>query len=205
MLTRICRILPAFCALALFIGCSGDKDGDYKPYGNAPKNTDTHGHDHDHHHEGPHGGHVIELTADHSFHGELTFAAEGRKITVYILGGDLETAVPVDLDAVELHLEVADGEAELKLTAAPQAGDPEGKASVFVAEGDAVPASIDDIEKIHGHLHVTIDGKALSGDIVHDHDHDDHDHDHGKDEKKAEGETKANADKQDPESGSTNE
>lgn len=193
----------AFCALLMFAGCKSEEAP--QNYGDAPPNTDTHGHDHDHdhaHEHGPHGGHVIELASDHSFHGEVTFTAEGRKITIYILGSDLETAVPVDLDAVvfEIEGEKEGEEIALPLTAAPLEGEPEGKSSVFVVEGDKVPAAIDDIEKLHGHVHVTIDGKEYEGAISHDHDHD-HDHDH-EGEKKPEGDAPAEKPEAAPETGS---
>lgn len=176
MLHNGIRYTLALLALTLFVGCPAQEDG--VKYSDAEANTDTHGHDHDHgHHDGPHGGHVIELTDDHTVHAELTFDKAGPKITVYILGEDVETPLPVAIDAVHLDLEGdGDEEIEVALTPAPLEGEADGTSSVFVAEGDQVPAGIDDIEKIHGHLHVTVDGNELEGDIEHDHDHDEHDH-----------------------------
>jgi hypothetical protein len=178
----------------LFVGCPSDKADDAKPYGDAPINTDTHGHHHDHHHEGPHGGHVIELTDDHSVHLEVTFNKDDRSITLYVLGEDLKTPIPVKVDEIQFELDAEDGsEIDLALTPQPLDGESEGTSSVFVVSGELVPATIDDIEKLHGHVHITVDGKELFGELDHDHDHDDHDHDHdkaeAKDDNKADDET----------------
>lgn len=184
------KLASAVVAACLFVGCPSSDTDDAKPYGEAPVNTDTHGHDHDHGHEGPHGGHVIELTDDHSVHLEVTFNKADRSITLYVLGEDLKTPIPVKVDEIEFELDGEDGsETGLELTAQPLDGEAEGTSSVFVVAGDKVPAAIDDIEKLHGHVHITVDGKELLGELEHDHghddhDHDDHDHDKAKDEKK---------------------
>ncbi|MDB4637788.1 MAG: hypothetical protein P8M30_18385 [Planctomycetaceae bacterium] len=177
--------------LALFTGCP-EKEAEYQNYSDADQNDD-HGHDHGHeHHEGPHGGHVIELTEDHSAHLEVTMG-EDRTITIYVLADDVETAIPVAVGDVIFELEGEDdSEIKLELTPMPAEGEPEGTSSVFVVKGEIVPAEIDNLEKLHGHIHITIDGKEYEGELEHDHDHDDHEgHDHDeedddhKDEEKA--------------------
>ena len=181
------KLATALLSVSLFVGCPADETSTSKttPYTEADKNTDDHGHSHEHH-EGPHGGHVIELTDDHSAHLEVTFAKADRAITIYVLGKDLDTPLPVKVDEIEFELEGEDdSEVELELTPQPLEGEAEGTASVFVVAGDKVPAAIDDIEKLHGHVHVTIDGKELLGELEHDHDehdHEDDDHDHDDDE-----------------------
>ena len=164
--------------LALFTGCPA-KEAEYQDYSEAEQNED-HGHDHDHdHHEGPHGGHVIELTDDHSAHLEVTMG-EDRTITLYVLADDVETAIPVKVGDVIFELEGEDdSEMELEVTPMPLEGEPEGTSSVFVIKGDKVPATITDLEKLHGHVHITIDGKEYEGELEHDHDHEGHDHDEG--------------------------
>lgn len=159
--------------LALFTGCP-EKEAEYQDYGDAEEN-----HDHDHHHEGPHGGHVIELTEDHSAHLEVTMG-EDRTITIYVLADDVETAIPVAVGDVIFELEGEDdSEIELELTPMPVEGEPEGTSSVFVVKADKVPEEITDIEKLHGHIHITIDGKEYEGELEHDHDHEGHDHEEG--------------------------
>lgn len=178
--------------LALFAGCPA-QDAEYQEYSDAEQNED-HGHDHDHaHHEGPHGGHVIELTDDHSAHLEVTMG-EDRTITLYVLGEDVETAIPVAVGDVLFELEgEGDEEIELELTPMPAEGEPEGTSSVFVVKAENVPESVKDIEGLHGHVHITIDGKEYEGELEHDHDHEghdhaEHDHEEGDDHEHEEGE-----------------
>lgn len=162
--------------LALFTGCPA-QDSEYQEYSDAEQNED-HGHDHDHgHHEGPHGGHIIELTDDHSAHLEVTMGGD-RTITLYVLGADLETPLPVAVGDILFELEgEGDEELELELTPMPADGEAEGTASVFVVKAESVPEAIDDLEKLHGHVHITIDGKEYEGELEHDHGHEGHDHD----------------------------
>ena len=123
---------------------------------------------------------------------------EDRTITLYVLGDDLETAVPIAVGDILFELEGEDdSEIELELTPMPAEGEPEGTSSVFVVAADKVPEAISDIEKLHGHVHVTIDGTEYEGALEHDHDHEGHDHaghDHEDgDEDHKEGEEKAEA------------
>lgn len=207
MLSRLFQFSLALIALALFVGCPAKEKEDYQAYNDADKNEaghdHDHGHSHDHEHEaGPHGGHIVELTDDHSVHLEVTLDPSDRKVTLFLLGGDLETPLPVKVDEIEFELDQEDGnEVELVLTPQPLEGEAEGMASVFIAAGDKIPATVTDIEKLHGHVHVTVNGKELTGGLEHDHDedahedddhgHDDADHDHDEAEKKTEEKPKA--------------
>lgn len=129
------------------------------------------GHDeHEHHHEGPHGGHVIELSDDHSVHGEFVVDNEAKVARLYLLGEDLKT--PVKGTAVTFHAEGESGE-EVEIAMQP-AGEAES-ASEFTAPLTELPSS--DIEQLFGHFHVTIDGKEVEGSLEHDHDHA-HEHEH---------------------------
>jgi len=167
--------LLATLVLALFAGCPA-QESEVQEYSEADQNEDHHGHDHEHHHEGPHGGHVIELTDDHSAHLEVTMG-DDRTITLYVLGEDLETAIPVKIGDVLFELEGEDdSELELELSPMPAEGEPEGMSSVFYVSADKVPADIKDIEGLHAHVHITIDGEEYEGALEHDHDHEGHDH-----------------------------
>lgn len=138
------------------------------PYAESEANAhDEHDHAHEH---GPHGGHVVELADDHSTHGEFVVDEAGKVAKFYVLGGDLKT--PVEATAVTMHAETAEG-GENEVAFTPVGGGE--KASEFTAPLDQFPTA--DVEKMHGHFHVTVAGKELNGDLSHDHDHEDgHDH-----------------------------
>jgi len=175
MIRVMLHSLLSVTVLAFFAGCTGDQT---QSYNEAEKNVDTGGHDHDHGHEGPHGGHVIEI-GEEVAHVEVKMA-DNRTITFFVLGPDVETAVPVAVEDILFELEgEGDEEIELELTPTPLAGEQEGHSSVFIVKGEIVPEAIVDIEKLHGHVHITIDGTPYEGHLKHDHgDEGDNDHDH---------------------------
>lgn len=171
--------------LALLTGCGQDakKEG----FGKYKEQEKAEAHEHEEH--GPHGGHLVELGKEHEYHGEVTFDAKEKKITVYLYGHELSKPLAIAGNEVTLNLMVDKQPQSFELKAAPQKDDPEGKSSRFELAGDLIVAEkIHDEEDIQGRLSVTIDGKPYAGEIEHHHDHDhghDHDHDH-KDEKKTE-------------------
>ncbi len=175
------RVFWRNSALALTVGLlasgctdAGKKDG-FQDYKQADK-TAASGHGHEHAEHGPHGGHLIEL-GDHEYHGEVVFDAKDKKVTVYLLGHELDKAQPIADKEITLNLMIDGKASPFVLKAAPLEGEPEGKSSRFELAGDLTVAEhIKDEEDLKGNLSVTIDGKPYSGDIEHDHDHD---HDHG--------------------------
>ncbi|MEO1995469.1 MAG: hypothetical protein ABGZ17_09360 [Planctomycetaceae bacterium] len=193
-------LLGVLVACVACIGCKQEQK-EFQEYSQAEQNqaVDPHddgGHDHGGHEHGPHGphdGHVIEV-GDDEYHAEVTFDKDARRISVYFYGHNLNEKQAIAQSELTLDIEDEDSgeETEIVLAAAPEEGETEGKASRFEVAGDKVPEGIDDIEKIHGHIHVTIAGKEYTVDINHDHDHDheghdheghdhdDHDHDHDK-------------------------
>lgn len=147
------------------VGCNNQQAT--TPYADAEKAPADH--DEHAHHEGPHGGHIVELGGDHSVHGEFVVDADAKLARLYLFGEDLKT--PVEATSVVFHAEGEQGEEqEVTMEAAGGAE----KASEFTAALDQLPSS--DIEQLSGHLHVTVDGKELAGDLTHDHDHE---HEHG--------------------------
>ena len=147
---------------------------------------------HGHHHEGPHGGHVLEVDGNHKYHCEMTFDAETRDVTVYLLGGDLKTPVPVAADDVEFEIEEGDDEEHIAMTSEPLEGE-EGVSSVFKVPGSKIPESAKSLNDFHWHMHVTIDSEEYNVAMGHE-EHGDHeahgDHKgHGKGEEHGDGET----------------
>ncbi len=179
------------CILALaaagMIGCADSEkgDADYTSFDDTGVSDGSHG-GHSHaHEEGPHGGKIIELATDHSYHGELCKSDDGKSLMFFVLGSDLKTPVPAD--SIEFEVDKDGEEAELPSTAKPLDGEAEGKSSVYSID----ISSLGDVDLDHfaAHVHVMVDGKELEGGLAHDHDHghedhgDDHDdHDHDGDE-----------------------
>ena len=133
---------------------------------------DDHGHDHhehDHHAvEGPHGGHIIELSHDGSHHAELTDDHSADTVTVYMLDKDLKQT-KTGQTSVTLVL-TADGKTE--------SFELNGDGSMFSASSPLMLELLE-ADGAKGKLRVNIDGKAMSGSFSHDeHGHDDHGHDH---------------------------
>jgi hypothetical protein len=134
--------------------------------------AEQHADEHHHHaHDAPHGGHLIEL-GDHEYSAEVVHDGDTGQLIVYVFDAHAENTVPVSLEQIEFAVE---GGQTIVLRADPQEGDPQGKASRFLATGDAV-AAIGDIEDLHGSVKFEINGKPYSGELSHDHDHADHEH-----------------------------
>ena len=149
-------------------GCAKD-DGDFKTQEKGVEVKDPE-HHHHHHETGPHGGHLADL-GDHQYRLEITYAKDPRAITVYVLAHETDDPVPLDAKAITLELEGKDGPQPVTLAADPQEKDPEGKSSRFTVAGAAIPEAVQDVEDIHGHLSVSVDGKDLKAEIEHHHDH----------------------------------
>jgi hypothetical protein len=194
VMTMRFALLSVVAACVACLGCKQEEE-QFQEYSQAEQNQavephDHGGHDHGGHEHGPHDGHLIEV-GDHEYHAEVTFDKDARRISVYFYGHDLNEKQAIAQSELTLDIEDEDSgaETEIVLAAAPEDGETDGKASRFEVMGDKVPEAIDDIEKIHGHIHVTIAGKEYTVDIKHDHDHGhdheghDHDHDHDHDKK----------------------
>lgn len=161
-----------------FLGGCTPQNAEFKPYEGESEVTDAHEHEHEH---GPHDGHVIEL-GDEEYHAELVFDGASRKITIYVLDAALKNAVAIEQSEISLNLTVDGKPVQLKLAAAPQEGEADGKSSRFELAGEQLPEAIHDEEDIAGRLNLDIAGKPYVGEISHDHDHE-HEHEHGDDEK----------------------
>ncbi|MCA9071780.1 MAG: hypothetical protein KDA84_22790 [Planctomycetaceae bacterium] len=124
------------------------------------------------HEHGPHGGHVSDLGDGKNYRADITFDGKTRDIVVHLLDADSKPLTEPTPEEVELHLEGAKEHAmeatELK------------DVKVWRLAGKQVPEAIDNIEKIRGHLHVTIAGQELEAEFTEedeDHDHSEEHHD----------------------------
>ena len=166
-------------------GCSSDDDG--QTYGTTGVD-DEHVHAAaDHADVGPHGGSILELTADHSVHGELVLENpdDPARGTFYLLGGDLKT--PVVATSVQMALADPEGEADdVLLDLVPSGGDGQESAE-WTFERSRLPGD-GVVEGMEGDLTVLIDGQqyetafAAGPDDHEEHDHEGHDHGEGHDE-----------------------
>jgi hypothetical protein len=154
-------------ALILATGCTN-------PPGNATKGSEKsttksgkeEDHDHDHG-PGPHGGTIIEFG---KWHGEFCVDHGKKQVTVYILGGDAKKAAPIKTEKLLLSITQPAFQVELKPT--PQAGDPAGTASCFVAVHDNFGKE----QEFAGTLSGVVNGTPYAGDFkeepAKDHKHD---------------------------------
>lgn len=163
---------------AAFVGCNSES-GDFEETGDAPPDQ-AQDEPHAHPHEGPHDGSLIEL-GNEEYHGELVHDEKTGAVTIYILDGHVENAVPIAASEITINL-THDGEAEqFKLAASPDEGDPEGKSSRFVSDDEHLSEDLDH-DDVKARLVLEIDGKSFAGDIAHDHDHDEGHDDHDEDD-----------------------
>ncbi len=122
-----------------------------------------------HHEHGPHQGHVADLGADHKYRVEVTFKKDPRTITAYVMEHDSDQALALDAPMMTLELEGKGNRQPVTLSPEPEEDDPQGKSSRFVVTGQAIPASVQDLEDIHGHLQVKVGEKTLKAEFGHDH------------------------------------
>jgi hypothetical protein len=159
MRTRF-SIAAALLGALLVIGC-GQPAAPTKP---APeKKTDDDDHEHG---EGPHGGTIVDIAGVHA---EFTVDHPTKTATVYILDGKrAKKAEPIAATKVVLSIKSPAFQVDAK--ASPDAGDPAGKASRFVA----VHEHFGKTQEFEGTLSLDLDGKPYTEDFkekAHDHDH----------------------------------
>lgn len=176
---------PTALTALTFAGCQGG-GGDYKAATPADvehaAEVEAHEEEHGHVHAAPHGGHLVEL-GDHQYNLEVLYPDGDGNLSLYVLDAHAENPVMVAASDIEFEVDGADGnETELELTAVePQ----DGKASQFTAPASAL-GDVKDVEGLHAHAHVTIDGTEYTGGLDHDHEDGDHDEAEHKEEMKKE-------------------
>lgn len=159
LLMGLCLVFPWLS------GCGGSQPVRTFSSQDDVQHADDHAHDH-----GPHGGHVVELGGE-DYHAEVVFDAASRKLTVYLLGSDVKSALPVESESLSVRLKVGEETQEIVLTATPQEGEGDGKASRFTLVEGSLPESIKDAEDLHGEVVVSFGGTQYRGEITHDHHH----------------------------------
>lgn len=165
MIYRTFGSIASLTVLGLFglAGCDGAKTPTAAPGAGAH----AHGAE-EHPDEGPHQGHLIEL-GEEEYHAELTHDDATKTVTVYLLDKEAKTAVPIGDSEIVLNLVVEGKPLQVKLAAAPQAGESAGMSSRFSIVDEAVLESLE-APTTTGRLNVSIEGKSYVGMVEH-HDH----------------------------------
>lgn len=124
--------------------------------------------DHHDHGEGPHGGTIIDWG---KWHVEITVEHKGTEAVLYILDvNDSKKAVPIAIEKGMLSIKSPMFQAELK--ARPEAGEPEGKSSRWVAKHEHFGKE----QEFEGTLSGVVDGTPYSENFKEE----EHDHKHKK-------------------------
>lgn len=179
-MTESIKFILASSLLAIGLaGCNGqpapsEPETSGLPETMGPPNTvDSHA-GHAHPSEGPHHGGLIEL-GNEEYHAELLHDEATGTVTIYILDSTAKKQVPIEATEIMINAK-HDGQPEqFKLTATPDASDPEGKSSKFISSDKELAMHLDE-EGASPALVITINGKSYRGQIKHDHDHAGHSH-----------------------------
>jgi hypothetical protein len=153
----------ALCGLLMLVGCNSDT-GNYKQVTDKDAKETAPVIDDHHHDHGPHGGHVLELG---EYHGEIALEAD-RKLTLYVLDGDVKNAVPLAETTAVANLKIGTEMQKVELKALPLEGEADGKSSRFQS-AEPLPESVKDIEDLTGDVTLTVAGKGVTGPIEHHH------------------------------------
>ncbi len=115
-----------------------------------------HGHEQgkDHGHRSPHGGEVVSIG---DYHVELLFSAEKGEVTLYVLGGDESSPLPIEAKALTAQCKPAGGTefVALSLDPLPQPADGKGTASRFAGKAERLKGAAS-VELV---VHVPVEGK----------------------------------------------
>lgn len=134
------------------VGCADQRDRTKKA------DVPAKGHEHDHAEEGPHGGALAEWGGG-KLHAEFTVDPKKSEATVYILDEQVKKPAAIDAETILLTLKNVSPVAHVTLKAAPQDGDPKGKASRFVGTDPALAKEMEFTGEISGKAN----GKSYAG------------------------------------------
>lgn len=157
-----------FCGLIGVAGCKPETTTTATTPEPAASATDenTHVHDdgtehapHGAHGTGPHDGTVADWGGG-KYHVEFTVDHDKQEGTVYILGSDEKSPVPIDAESIDLSIN--DPVMQVSLKAARQKDDPAGKASRFVGNHKSLGV----VQEYAGTIAGVVDGTPYSGDFA---------------------------------------
>ena len=182
----------ALLSIALLIGC-GDKpsqqptDQQSTAQQQTKKQTEqatTSEHDHPHesegssdhaHGAGPHDGTLADWGGG-KYHVEFTVDHDKQEATVYVLGSDEKTPVPITAES--LLLTIKEPQLQIDLLPVPLENETDGKSSRFVGTHEGLAK----VMEYEGTMSAEIDGTPYAGNFKEEA-HDDHGHPHESDGK----------------------
>jgi hypothetical protein len=151
--------LAVLAALTLAAGCG--KTGGDNPKGDRAGKDGKGGKKKVHEHgPGPHGGTVADWGGG-KYHVEFTVDHGKQEATVYVLGDDEKTPVPIKAKDGQLLLAIKEPPFQVVLKAVPQKGDPEGAASRFAGKHEKLGKE----QEFAGTITGEADGTPYSGDF----------------------------------------
>lgn len=178
--------MTALLTVSLVTGCSKPSETpSSQQSGTGASAESDHGHDHgpgghDHgegghgHGVGPHGGTVADWGGG-TYHVEFTVDHDKKEATVYVLGSDEKTPVPITTESVLLTIKKP--ELQTDLLPVPLDGEPEGKSSRFVGTHDGLAT----VMEYEGTISAAVDGTPYAGNFKEEA-HGSHGHSHGEDD-----------------------
>ena len=173
-MTRFALPTSLLLTLTLVLGCGGREQP--APVKTPPasstsfKDDHSHAHGHDGHGAGPHDGTLADWGGG-KFHVEFTVDHDKQEATVYVLGDDEKTAVPIKASSILLNIKAP--KFQIELTATPLDGEAEGTASRFVGKHE----SLGKVQEFAGSISGEVDGTPYVGDFQEE-PHGEHVHDH---------------------------
>ena len=173
---KIKNRFTSLLAIVCLVGCVGCKQETTSTTPAASSTEDgahvhADGTEHDPHGghgAGPHKGTVADWGGG-KYHVEFTVDHTKQQGTVYVLGSDEKSPVPIDAQSIDLS--ISDPVMQITLNASPQDNDPAGKASRFIGTHEKLGV----VQEYVGTIAGVIDGTPYSGDFKEE-PHGDHDH-----------------------------
>ncbi len=147
--------LVVVAMLALLVGCTESQPTTPPAKSPSAGESDDHGHAHG---AGPHDGTVADWGGG-KYHVEFTVDHDKQEATVYILGDDEKSPVPIKAESIELSIK--DPMMQVTMKATPQEGEPEGSASRFVGNDKGLGV----VQEYEGAISGVVDGTPYSGDF----------------------------------------
>ena len=146
--------------LSVAVGCSQQDDQPSAARNNGSENArasagDEGGHSHG---DAPHGGTIADWGGG-AYHVEFTVDHDAKSATVYILGDDAQTAVPIG--AEKLLLTINEPAFQVELTPDPLPGEAEGTSSRFVGQHE----SLGIVREFEGTISGEVEGTPYAGDF----------------------------------------
>ncbi|MEO8270557.1 MAG: hypothetical protein ABI557_12615 [Aureliella sp.] len=165
--------LLAIVCLVGFVGCKQETAPTTPAASSTEGSAHVHAHGTEHaphggHGAGPHDGTVADWGGG-KYHVEFTVDHNKQEGTVFILGSDEKSPVPIDAESIDLS--ISDPVMQVTLKAAPQDSDPAGKASRFIGNHEKLGV----VQEYAGTIAGVIEGTPYSGDFKEE-PHGDHDH-----------------------------